>query len=228
MMLKRPLPASVLFDLDGTLIDTAPDFVSVINQLCAQFDINPPSPKAIHATVSSGARALTQLAFGLSPQDDGFEIRLQALLDLYGQQINASHARLYPRMQALLLRLSDHAIPWGVVTNKPLRYSEPLLSVLGLSENCAVLICPDHVSHSKPHPEPLLLACKRLGCEPEASIYVGDHPRDIEAGRAAGMATIAAAYGYLPPESPIDDWQADFIAASTDDISRYIWQEDTK
>lgn len=226
MTTQRALPASVLFDLDGTLIDTAPDFVAVINQLCTQAGIIPPSPKAIHATVSSGARALTQLAFELTQQDAGFDTRLQALLDLYGQQIQSSHAQLYPGMQQLLTRLRNESIPWGVVTNKPLRFSQPLLQALGLAEACSVLICPDHVTHSKPHPEPLLMACQQLDCEPLASIYVGDHPRDIEAGRAAGMTTIAANYGYLPPEPPVNQWQADFIAETTDDISRYIWQED--
>ena len=228
MTSQRDLPASVLFDLDGTLIDTAPDFIAVINSLCTASGINPPSRQAIHATVSSGARALTQLAFDLTPADAEFDARLQDLLNLYGQQIKASHALLYPRMQDLLSRLTDSSIPWGVVTNKPLRFSEPLLHSLGLSQRCAVLICPDHVTHSKPHPEPLLLACQQISCDPAASIYVGDHPRDIEAGRAAGMTTIAAAYGYLPTEPHINDWQADFIAASTDDIFRFIWQEDSK
>lgn len=226
MTAGRVWPASVLFDLDGTLIDTAPDFITVINELCATAGINPPSTQSIHATVSSGARALTQLAFDLTPADTAFDARLQDLLELYRQQIKTSHALLYPRMQELLQRLGDHSIPWGVVTNKPQRFSEPLLDSLGLSQDCAVLICPDHVTHSKPHPEPLLLACQKISCDPTASIYVGDHPRDIEAGRAAGMTTIAAAYGYLPTAPPIDDWQADYIAASTDDITRYIWQED--
>jgi N-acetyl-D-muramate 6-phosphate phosphatase len=227
MTAGRDWPASVLFDLDGTLIDTAPDFITVINELCAAAGINPPSTQSIHATVSSGARALTQLAFDLTPADPAFDARLQDLLALYGKQITTSHAVLYPRMQELLQRLSDHSLPWGVVTNKPLRFSEPLLSSLGLSQCCAVLICPDHVTHSKPHPEPLLLACQKISCDPVTSIYVGDHPRDIEAGRAAGMTTIAAAYGYLPTAPPIHDWRADFIAASADDITRYIWQEDT-
>tara|TARA_R110002072_G_scaffold4663_1_gene32316 strand:- start:47152 stop:47850 length:699 start_codon:yes stop_codon:yes gene_type:complete len=215
--------STVLFDLDGTLVDTAPDFTAVLNNMCRAAGIAPPTAQAIHATVSSGARALVELSFRKQPGDTGFDQLLQQLLDAYGQQLLQSHAVLYPGMCALLDRLQQAGIAWGVVTNKPLRFSEPLLAGLGLSTACAVLICPDHVTRTKPDPEPLLLACQRVQCAPEKSVYIGDHPRDIDAGRAASMHTIAAAYGYLPLQPPVSSWSADFIAHQVSDIADYLW-----
>lgn len=214
---------AVLFDLDGTLVDTAPDFVAVIDRLCASYGLTPPSRVAIHATVSSGARALTTLATELTPEDAGFSELNQALLEFYAVQIRHTSALLYPGMAQLLRRLEEQQIPWGVVTNKPERFSTPLLQSLQLDKSCKVLICPDHVTHSKPHPEPLLLACARLGKNSRHCIYVGDHPRDIDAGRAADMLTVAAAYGYLPPAPSVDSWGADHIVHSVDGISDLIW-----
>jgi 2-phosphoglycolate phosphatase len=222
MSRKRPQPAAVLFDLDGTLLDTAPDFRAVLHAMCLRHGIAPPDDAAIHATVSSGARALVQLAFDLTESQPAFAALLDDLLGRYAIQIKHSAAILYPGMTGLLAGLQAKNIPWGVVTNKPLRFSEPLLAALDLSARCAVLICPDHVRQSKPSPEPLLLACSKLDCNPGQSIYIGDHPRDIDAGRAAGMTTIAAAYGYLPNHPPVQDWQADFIADQVNDIADYL------
>ena len=115
------------------------------------------------------------------------------------------------------------AIPWGVVTNKPVRFSLPLMRAMNLGSRCSVLICPDDVTNAKPHPEPLLLACDRLSRIPDVSVYVGDHPRDIIAGKAAGMKTIAAAYGYLPEYPPVSDWGADLIVYSVEQISHTLW-----
>lgn len=220
--------SAVFFDLDGTLLDTAPDFRAVIQQLCESRQICPPSAEAVDATVSSGARALLTLALKIAADHADFPALLQQLLDAYGLQIQNSQAVLYPGMESLLQRLEQQAIPWGVVTNKPERFTVPLLEGLGLAERCAVLVCPDHVQYTKPHPEPLLLACARTNCRPEHSIYVGDHPRDIDAGRAAGMTTIAAGYGYLPDSIAsdylaIEHWQADLIVASVQDIIDYFW-----
>ncbi|MEX0737968.1 MAG: HAD-IA family hydrolase [Pseudohongiella sp.] len=214
--------SAVLFDLDGTLVDTAPDFTAVLHQMCADQGVAPPSDSAILATVSSGARALVELAFQLAPDADGFDTLHQALLNAYMAQLQHTHSVLFPGMNKLLSELEDRHIPWGVVTNKPERFSVPLLQKLNLDTRCSVLICPDHVSQTKPHPEPLLLACNRLACEPHLAIYVGDHPRDIEAGNAAGMHTITAAYGYLPSAPPIDDWGACYISKSVVDMHRYL------
>lgn len=213
---------AVLFDLDGTLVDTAPDFTAVLHQLCADQGVLPPTDSAILATVSSGARALVELAFQLTPGARGFDTLLQTLLNTYAVQLQETRSTLFPGMDELLRTLEHKGIPWGVVTNKPERFSVPLLAKLSLGQRCAVLICPDHVSQSKPHPEPLLLACERLGCRPQQAIYVGDHPRDIEAGNAADMQTIAAAYGYLPPHPPITDWGADHIAKTVAEIRHIV------
>jgi 2-phosphoglycolate phosphatase len=214
--------AAVLFDLDGTLIDTAPDFSAVLHQLCADQGVVPPSASAILATVSSGARALVELAFQLRPGAIGFDALLQALLNAYSVQLQTTRSTLFPGMHELLNTLEQRGVAWGIVTNKPERFSVPLLQSLSLDQRCAVLICPDHVSQTKPHPESLLLACERLDCLPGQTIYVGDHPRDIEAGNAADMRTIAAAYGYLPTHPPIADWGADHIVGSVADIRHYL------
>lgn len=210
--------AAVLFDLDGTLVDTAPDFTAVLHQLCADQGISPPNDTAILATVSSGARALVELAFQVAPGARGFDTLLQTLLNQYMTQLQNSGSVLFPGMDELLNELERKDILWGIVTNKPERFSVVLLQQLALDKRCAVLICPDHVSQSKPHPEPLLLACERLGLAPQNTVYIGDHPRDIEAGKAAGMPTIAAAYGYLPTSPPVGTWGAEYIATTVADI----------
>lgn len=214
--------AAVLFDLDGTLIDTAPDFTAVLHTLCIEQGVAPPADSEILATVSSGARALVELAFELSPDAPGFDTLHQALLNTYAVQLQATRSTLFPDMAELLAMLEHEGIVWGVVTNKPERFCIPLLSKLSLDQRCSVLICPDHVSQTKPHPEPLLLACERLGCLPQQAIYIGDHPRDIQAGSAAQMQTIAAAYGYLPHHPPVGDWGADHIATTVADIRQYL------
>jgi len=213
---------SVLFDLDGTLVDTAADFAAVLDEMTTVAGIPPVSPEAVHQTVSNGARALVELAFGIGEGDVRFKTLLTRLLALYGEQIPQTQSTLYPGMDQLLSLLEQRGIHWGVVTNKPELYSIPLLRNLGLLERCQTLICPEHVTFTKPHPEPLLLACRQLGCEPSAGVYVGDHPRDISAGQQAGMYTIAAAYGYLPASPPVADWGADMIVMHVNDITTWL------
>ncbi len=218
-----PSPAkAVLFDLDGTLLDTAADFADVVQQMTVQAARPAIEFMAIHKTVSNGARALVELAFEIQPGHPDFEERFETLLSLYAQRILTTKATLYPGMDTLLLQLEKAGIPWGIVTNKPERFSRPLLESLGLSTRCSTLICPDHVSQSKPHPEPLLLACKQLNINPQDAIYVGDHPRDIDAGRAAGMYTIAVRYGYLPDTPPVEQWQADLVVESVEHIRQRL------
>lgn len=213
---------AVLFDLDGTLIDTAADFRAVLHHLCADQGVAPPDDASILATVSSGARALVELAFRLTPGARGFDTLHQALLNQYMAQLQETRSALFADMDGLLADLEHSGIPWGVVTNKPERFCIPLLHKLALDYRCSVLVCPDHVSQTKPHPEPLLLACDRLACAPRHCVYIGDHPRDIEAGNAADMHTIAAAYGYLPPHPPVSDWGANHISPTVADIQQYL------
>ncbi len=223
MLVNSPTAiTSVLFDLDGTLVDTAADFAAVLDEMTAAAGIAPVTPESVHQTVSNGARALVELAFGIDEQDVQFKALHTRLLALYGERILQTQSTLYPGMERLLSFLEQRGIHWGVVTNKPEQFSIPLLRSLGLLDRCQTLVCPEHVTFTKPHPEPLLLACRQLGCEPSAGVYVGDHPRDISAGQQAGMYTVAAAYGYVPASPPVSEWGADMIVAHVNDITDWL------
>ena len=200
----------VLFDLDGTLVDTAEDFFVAINNLRRELNLKPVAKQLVQTEVSNGAAALVLAAFNIDTNDKQFDTLKQGLLEHY-QQVLGQYAPLYDGIPQTLDWLQQHAIPWGIVTNKPLRFAQPLLAKLKLEQNCAVLICPEDVSNTKPNPEPLLLACTRLQCDSKKSVYIGDHLRDITAGRAAGMHTIAAAYGYISTQEDLNAWQADII-----------------
>ena len=205
----KPLPLrAILFDLDGTLLDTAPDFYTALNALRERHQ-QPPLPyAAIRQTVSNGARALVELGFGLQEHQPGFEALKQELLALYRHHI-ADASCLFEGMRDVLDFAHQQQLQWGIVTNKPSEFTLPLLERLGLLEECATVICPDHVTQTKPHPEPIYLACRQLGITPQQALYAGDHQRDIRAGRNAGMPTIACGYGYIDPTSPAESWGAD-------------------
>lgn len=223
MTVNAPVKA-VLFDLDGTLIDTAPDFIRIINLLCADAGIEAPSNALIRAQVSEGARAMVKLVRpDLDLNSEDLLLLRQRFLQIYAENI-AVDTCLFPDMDALLKQLEQHDIAWGIVTNKPRGLSELLLAALDLTARCAVLVCPDDVTHTKPHPEPMYLAAQQLGIAPEHIVYVGDHPRDIDAGRAAGMPTILAAYGYLPPEhrDDLSAWQADYIVQDVPEMAALL------
>ena len=199
---------AVFFDLDGTLIDTAPDFYVVLNQLLDQAGRPPVSKAAVRSQVSNGARALVTLGFGLTPEDADFGQHLDHLLNAYAGRLDVDTC-LFPGMDLVLDVLDQRSIPWGVVTNKPERFTVPVLRGLGLAQRCGPVICPDHVALRKPDPEGLLMAAREAGAEPAQCLYVGDHLRDIEAGRNAGMRTVAALYGYLDPNEDPRAWHAD-------------------
>lgn len=209
---------SVLFDLDGTLVDTAPDFIRVLNQLRECYDRPALPHDIIRAVVSAGARAMVQTGFPEHPVDSPEFTRIrQEFLDLYAQGL-ADESRLFDGMADVLAKLEARGVPWGVVTNKPRVYSEPLLAGLQLDRRCRVLVCPDDVSRTKPDPEPLFLACRQLQVEPSRSVYVGDHVRDIEAGRNAGMPTVAAGWGYIVQGEDPRDWRADHLLWNVNDL----------
>lgn len=214
-------PEAVLFDLDGTLLDTAPDFIRVVNQQRLLHNQDALAPHLIRETVSNGARALIKLAFDLEIDDDDFINKHTELLALYEESI-AEETVFFPGIDLFLKQLEQNSIPWGIVTNKPSRFTLPLLERLNLNNRCSVTVCPDDVTHSKPHPEPLFLACNRLNCSPEQSLYVGDHERDIEAGRSAGMITIAARYGYIDTPERVDDWKADLIIDHGNELTEWL------
>lgn len=201
----------VLFDLDGTLVDTAPDLHAALNTLLAGQGRASVDAVAFRATVSRGGSAMLALAF---PELDT-EARLAMLppfLALYEQSI-ALHSSLFAGMDRVLARIEQDG-RWGVVTNKPERLARRLLDEMALSPRCAVLIGGDTLPTRKPDPAPLLEACQRLGADPASAVYVGDDRRDIEAARAAGMRSVGAAWGYFAADEQLADWGADSIADS--------------
>lgn len=223
MSFSTPIKA-VLFDLDGTLIDTAPDFIRIIKLLSQQAGLNLPTDELIRNQVSEGARAVVKLIFpDLELDSQELLAARQKFLDIYAEN-TAVDTCLFPHMDSLLIQLEKQQIPWGIVTNKPRVFSEPLLAALGLTTRCSTLVCPDDVTHTKPHPEPMLLAASQLQIDPAHIVYVGDHPRDIDAGRAANMPTVLAAYGYLPPDhrDDLNSWNADFIVNDVQELIQLL------
>ena len=217
---------AVLFDLDGTLIDTAADFIRIIQDMCRDKQCDVVAADLIRTQVSEGARAMVKLVYPeLDVEDPVFLAHRQRFLDVYGDDI-AVETDLFEGMYPLLEALESQNIPWGIVTNKPRWLSEALLKALNLTERCAVLVCPEDVSKTKPDPEPMYLAAKHIQIQPEDCIYVGDHPRDIDAGRHAQMYTILAAYGYLPLQHKDDltAWQADCIVNTVAELKQVIHQ----
>ncbi|SDZ86486.1 HAD family hydrolase [Microbulbifer marinus] len=208
---------AVLFDLDGTLFDTAPDFIVVLNQLRHQEQLPPLSDDTIRSVVSNGARALVTLGFGKDEGDPAFDGLRQRLLDLYLAHL-AEKTVPFPGIEKLLDNLAAHNIAWGIVTNKPEAYTVPLMQAFKHLPTPAAVICPDHVTNRKPDPEPVLLACSQIGCGPDEAVYVGDHERDIRAGRAAGMPTIACRYGYIDNGDDPGNWGADHLVDSAEEI----------
>lgn len=214
---------AVLFDMDGTLLDTAPDFIAICQAMRAARDLPPTDEQGIRDVISGGAKAMIQASFDLPPEAAGFEALRLEFLERY-QQGCAVHSHLYEGMAQLLEDIEQANLIWGVVTNKPLRFAEPIMQQLGLAERSAVLICPDHVTRSKPDPEPLLLACSKLDLDPTSVLFVGDDLRDIESGRDAGTRTAAVRYGYIHPNDNPDHWGADVVVDHPSDLRRVLDQ----
>lgn len=201
---------AVLFDLDGTLLDTAPDFHWTLNALLAEEGLGPMDYATLRSHVSAGARAMVQAGFNLTLDDPAFDRLHQRMLALYASHL-AVDTTLFEGLSEALQAFEKAGIAWGIVTNKPELYTQPLLDGLKLTERAASVICPDHVNQRKPDPESLFMACRQINARPQHCVYVGDHIRDIEAGRRAGMRTIAAAYGYIDASDSVASWQADHI-----------------
>jgi len=212
----------VLFDLDGTLLDTAPDFIVVLNAMLTDRGRPPLPADDIRAVVSNGARALVSLAFGGHPGEAGFEALNVELRDRYSRHL-AVHTHLFPGLDDVLARLERGGTPWGIVTNKPSLYTLPILDALALRARCASVVCPDQVTHTKPHPEPMLKAAAELRVAAADCIYVGDHERDIAAGRNAGMATVVAGWGYIGAGEDTRLWRADFHVDSTRELGELLF-----
>lgn len=201
---------AVLFDMDGTLLDSAPDFIAITQAMREARGLLPVAPKAIADVVSGGARAMVAAAFNCAIDSAEFEALRLEFLERYLQHC-AVLTRPYDGIPELLADIEKANLRWGVVTNKPVRFAEPIMQQLGLASRSALLICPDHVKHTKPDPEPMLLACQQLGLQPEEILFVGDDLRDIESGRAAGTRTAAVSWGYIHPDDNPAHWGADVL-----------------
>lgn len=209
---------AVLFDLDGTLADTAPDLGYALNETLKSRG-KPALPLAkIRPVVSGGVRALLKLGFDIEPEHPDYEALRTALLDVYTHNF-LRETKLFPGMDELLAALEQRGLKWGVVTNKPARFTLPLIAALKLNPGC--VISADTTPHMKPHPEPLFEACRRLHLAPTDCIYVGDDERDVQAAHAAGMPAIVAGFGYLNGSNPVT-WHADAMIATPLDLVDWI------
>lgn len=199
---------TVLFDLDGTLIDTAPDMANALNILLQEQGREPLPFEHIRPVVSNGSVALVQLAFGDLLPEKEMDYLKQRYLDIYQQHL-CEDSCLFDGMAELLQSIEQQGMSWGVVTNKPAWLTDPLMEKIGLKDRAACIVSGDTTRNRKPHPEPMYHACICAGSQPHGCIYIGDARRDIEAGRNAGMKTVVALYGYIGDWENIDDWGAD-------------------
>lgn len=214
------MPEAVLFDLDGTLIDTAPDMGGALNNLLIEENLEPLPLESLRPYVSQGGLVLTRIGFAAHVDEDRIEPLRQRFLQHY-RAIVADNSRLFPGYEEVLRELERRDIPWGIVTNKPEWLTHPLLEQLDLAERTAVVIGGDTLPVRKPHPQPLLEAAERIGVDCRGCVYVGDDERDIVAGRAAQMKTLVAAYGYIEDATAISAWQADGVIDSPAELLRH-------
>lgn len=218
----QPLPNinAVLFDLDGTLADTAPDMARTVNAMRHARALAPVALAQVRPYVSQGARGMIGAAFGVRPEDAGFAAMREEFLAIYAQNLCVD-TRLFPEMPELLDRLESRGMAWGVVTNKFERLAKGVMDGLGLATRSAVLVGGDTCERAKPFPDPLLHAAQRLLLKPSTVLYVGDDQRDVQAARAAGMPVVAAGYGYLGDGPHPSRWGADGVVDSPGGIARW-------
>lgn len=213
------IPRAILFDLDGTLADTAPDLAAAINLLRATRGLTPAPYESLRPFASAGARGLIGAAFGITPENQDYEALRIAFLDNYAAAL-AVHTRLFDGIATLLDHLRQSNICWGIVTNKSTRFTTSLIQQIGL-QDAACVISGDTTPHAKPHPEPLLEAARRLDFMPQDCWYVGDDERDIQAGQAAGMLTVAVSWGYSGTAQP-STWGADLLIHTPAELLQFI------
>jgi N-acetyl-D-muramate 6-phosphate phosphatase len=213
----RPALRAVLFDLDGTLIDSAPDLAGAGNDMRAARGLPLLPLESLRPMVGAGARGMVGRALAVRPGDAEFESLRDEFLRRYEARMTRE-THIFDAMRPVLAALSERGMPWGIVTNKLTRYTEPIVKALGLQDAAATLVCGDTTPHAKPHPAPLLEAARRLGLQAEDCAYVGDDLRDVQAGRSAGMLTVAAAWGYLGEDESIHAWGADHVVETADEL----------
>jgi phosphoglycolate phosphatase len=200
----------VFFDLDGTLADTAPDLVAATNKLLLARNLTPKSYELLRPYASAGARGLLEGAFGISTEHPDF-ISMRDEFYVNYEKALLVDSKLFDDMHHLLDQMDQARLPWGIVTNKSKRFTDPLLELMGLHTRSVSTVSGDTTPYSKPHPEPILHAARKANVDPTKSLYVGDDIRDVIAGKAAGMQTVAAAYGYCGCKEPPEAWGADYI-----------------
>lgn len=212
---------TILFDLDGTLIDTAPDMAAALDELCREEDQQLLPFYQVRPVVSDGSVALVKLAFGDELEEDRLERLKIRYLDIYKQNV-AKYSKLFAGTQAVLDHIEQQGLNWGVVTNKPGWLTLPLMEALGLAEHAACIVSGDTTENRKPHPEPMYHACELAGSQAEECMYIGDAQRDIEAGNNAGMKTLVALYGYIKDSENIEDWKANHSIDMPEEILEYL------
>lgn len=219
--LDRPTTKAVLFDLDGTLADSAPDMARALNAIRAVRKLPPLPVVQVRPYVSRGARGMLDVGFNLTAEHADYAALREEYLDHYERHL-CIDTRLFDGMETLLQSLERSGIEWGVVTNKAKRFALPLLATMKLDQRAACIVCGDTTPHTKPHPEPLLHALRELGLPSTAALYIGDDERDIQAARAANMRSLAARYGYLGIGAPPEAWQADGIIDSAEEVLAFL------
>jgi 2-phosphoglycolate phosphatase len=211
-------PQAVFFDLDGTLADTARDLSEPVNAMRVTRNLPPLPLEQLRPFASAGARGLIGKALGVRDTHPEFPALRAEFLGRY-EAAMCVHTELFDGVSALLARLDAQRVPWGVVSNKFERYVKPILMALGLTGRAAATVGGDTTPHAKPHPEPLLYAARLVGLPAVGCVYIGDDLRDVQAGQAAGMHTIAAAYGYCGDHDPPEHWGADALVRRPDEIA---------
>ena len=212
---------TILFDLDGTLVDTAPDLGHALNLQLQRHGKAQLSDAAIRPFASHGSRGLIGLGFGITPKDDNFIQMRDEYLALYDTVFTRS-PKLLPGIEYLLQAIENKGLKWGIVTNKPRRFTEKLIESIDLHLNAACVVCGDDAPQPKPSPATLLLACSQVGVLPKNCIYVGDAERDIQAGKAAGMKTVLALFGYIDVTDKPSEWGADVMIEQPQDLLKII------
>lgn len=223
-MLRRKMEAIefIVFDLDGTLLDTAQDFFLAVNKLRSQHNLEPCEFDEIRSRVSEGAVSLARYAFSLEPEkEEEIEFHRQELLEIY-ESCCLDKTIPFDGITELLDEINNADLKWGIVTNKPKKFAKRIVNHFFIPYKPHCLICPEDTGERKPSPKGLLKACEVTGRLPNSSVYIGDHLIDIKAGKRANMITIAAAYGYIPHGQPCSEWEADFIAESPQQIKDFI------
>jgi phosphoglycolate phosphatase len=212
---------AVLFDLDGTLADTAPDLGHALNRQRIMRGLAALPIEHIRTEASAGARGLLGLGFGITPGDKRYDAMRAEFLDFYAERL-CHETALFQGVTELLDQLDIRGLPWGIVTNKPARFSIPLMQALGLSNRFACIISGGDTVHSKPHPEPLLAASNTMDVSPAECVYLGDDLRDVQASLAAGMEPIVARYGYLGNAAPPESWGARYLIDQPQELLGYL------